>query len=403
MDPTLPLLMELGDACGLQPTYTDYWGHKRTLAEPALRHFLSAMGCDGRDEAALRAALAQHRQTREAQSLSPVCVRRRRGTPVLELGEKARAATTWQLQLEHGGYQAGPVQDGAIHWPEWPPEGYHRLSVHDAAGAIVLETELVLCPQRAFVPESLDHGERWWGPVVQLYALRSERNWGMGDFGDLRQLIDLAAEQGAGFVGLSPLHALFPHDPKRASPYSPSHRATLNTLYIDVEAVPDFEACEQARLQVRSAAFQRKLHALRQAAHIDHAGVAAAKQGVLRLLYAHFRRHHLERDTPRSRAFKAFVERGGRPLWLQARFDTLQAMAHGRDPHAWGWMQWPPEWQDADGPTARALTDEHRVEVEWHLYLQWLADTQLAQAARHARQRGMPLGLYLDVDRKSVV
>ena len=82
MDPTLPLLMELGDACGLQPTYTDYWGHKRTLAEPALRHFLSAMGCDGGDEAALRAALAQHRQSREAQSLSPVCVRRRRGTPV---------------------------------------------------------------------------------------------------------------------------------------------------------------------------------------------------------------------------------------------------------------------------------------------------------------------------------
>lgn len=397
MDPTLPLLMELGDACGLQPTYTDYWGHKRTLGEPALRHFLGAMGCDGVDEAALRATLAQHRQTREAQSLSPVCVRRRRGTPVLELGEQGRAATTWQLQLEHGGYQAGPIQDGTIHWPEWPPEGYHHLSVHDAAGAIVLETELVLCPPRAFVPEALDQGERWWGPVVQLYALRSERNWGMGDFGDLRQLIDLAAEQGAGFVGLSPLHALFPHDPKRASPYSPSHRATLNTLYIDVEAVPDFEACEQARLQVRSAAFQRKLHALRQAPHIDHAGVAAAKQGVLRLLYAHFRRHHLERDTPRSRAFKAFVERGGRPLWLQARFDTLQAMAHGRDPHAWGWMQWPPEWQDADGPTARALTDEHRVEVEWHLYLQWLADTQLAQAARHARQRGMPLGLYLDV------
>ena len=74
MDPTLPLLMELGDACGLQPTYTDYWGHKRTLAEPALRHFLSAMGCDGGDEAALRAALAQRggqhpREVAQAQRL----------------------------------------------------------------------------------------------------------------------------------------------------------------------------------------------------------------------------------------------------------------------------------------------------------------------------------------------
>ena len=71
----------------------------------------------------------------------------------------------------------------------------------------------MLCPERTFVPPSLAEGERWWGPTVQLYALRSERNWGMGDFGDLRQLIDLAAEQGAAFVGLSPLHGLFPHDP----------------------------------------------------------------------------------------------------------------------------------------------------------------------------------------------
>ncbi len=391
------LLVDLGKASGLQLSYTDYWGQTRSLQEPALRHFLRAIGHEPDSEEALREALAHHHGASGLDELRPVCVRRRTGAPVLDLSRCGAAASTWQLQLEQGGYQAGPVHNGCIHWPEWPPEGYHQLTVHASDGAPLLETQLVLCPERTFVPPSLAEGERWWGPTVQLYALRSERNWGMGDFGDLRQLIDLAAEQGAAFVGLSPLHGLFPHDPMRASPYSPSHRATLNTLYIDVEHVPEYAACASATQLVRSAAFQRQLHTLRESAHIDHAGVAHAKHRVLRLLYAHFRSHHLEAGTSRGRAFEAFLARGGRPLWLQARFDTLQALAHGRDPHAWGWLQWPPEWQDADGPAARAETDAHRVEVEWHLYLQWLAETQLAEAARHARQRGMPLGLYLDV------
>lgn len=391
------LLLDLGSAFGLQRSYTDYWGKTRSLQEPALRHFLRAIGHDDQREDALRDALAQHHGASGLDDLKPACVRRRIGPPALDLSRCGPAASTWQLQLEQGGFQAGPVHEGCIHWSAWPPEGYHQLTVHAADGAPILQTQLILCPERTFVPPALDQGERWWGPTVQLYALRSERNWGMGDFGDLKQLIDLAAEQGAAFVGLSPLHGLFPHDPLRASPYSPSHRATLNTLYIDVEHVPEYAACAAATQLVRSAAFQRQLHMLRELPHIDYAGVASAKQRVLRMLYGHFRHHHLEAGTPRGKAFESFLARGGRPLWLQARFDTLQALAHGRDPHAWGWLQWPPEWQDADGPAARAETDAHRIEVEWHLYLQWLADTQLAEAARHARQRGMPLGLYLDV------
>src|SRR5262249_50806854 len=74
---------------------------------------------------------------------------------------------------------------------------------------------------------------RWWLLAVQLYGVRSRRNWGHGDFSDLLALIELAAEVGAGGVGLNPLHALLDSEPDQPSPYSPDSRLFLNPLYID--------------------------------------------------------------------------------------------------------------------------------------------------------------------------
>jgi hypothetical protein len=63
-----------------------------------------------------------------------------------------------------------------------------------------------------------------------LPALRPEvgRNWGIGDFEDLARLAEIVAAQGGDFLGVNPLHALYPADPERCSPYSPSSRRFLN-------------------------------------------------------------------------------------------------------------------------------------------------------------------------------
>src|SRR5207302_177152 len=114
-----------------------------------------------------------------------------------------------------------------------------------------------------------------FGPAVQLYALRSRRNWGIGDFTDLATLIELAAGQGADLVGVNPLHALFAADPEAASPYSPSNRRMLNVLYIDVEAVDEFAGCDAATARVAAPAFQRELARLRTAPLVAYRGVAA--------------------------------------------------------------------------------------------------------------------------------
>src|SRR3990167_4778341 len=123
------------------------------------------------------------------------------------------------------------------------PLGYHSLRIHGESG----ECLIIAAPVRCYRPPGLAGEGRVWGPSMQLYGVRSERNWGIGDFGDLARLVEQWADRGAGIIGVNPLHALFSHNPAPASPYSPSSRLRLNVLYLDVEAIEDFRICEQAQ------------------------------------------------------------------------------------------------------------------------------------------------------------
>ena len=115
------------------------------------------------------------------------------------------------------------------------PEGSYRLHLTDAS-SFTEEAPLIVAPPRAFGGDF----DRCWLLAVQLYGVRSARNWGIGDFTDLEGLIELAGDLGADGIGLNPLHALFDDRPADCSPYSPNSRLFLNALYIDVEKLPEF-------------------------------------------------------------------------------------------------------------------------------------------------------------------
>ncbi|WP_076998364.1 malto-oligosyltrehalose synthase [Variovorax sp. KK3] len=323
----------------------------------------------------------------------------------------------WQLIDEAGTvHQQGELDAYALHetgsadiagerWSDRPlrlgialPMGYHRLRIDGLAG----ETLVVSAPERCWSPAALDHGGRVWGTAVQLYALRSSRNWGIGDFGDLVTLVSQMAQHGAEVIGLNPLHALFPHNPAHASPYSPSSRRWLNVLYIDVEAVADFAGCEPAQRLVGSPDFQGRLAALREAELVDYAGVSQAKFEALELLFAHFRAQHLDADGTAARddagrAFLRFVAEGGAALRGHALFEALQAHFHAADGQVWGWPMWPEAYRDPASAEVAEFARTHAARVQYHQYLQWLAHTQLARAAAQCKALGLGIGLYLDL------
>jgi 4-alpha-glucanotransferase len=184
--------------------------------------------------------------------------------------------------------------------------------------------------KRCFLPEWLQNG-RAWGITVQLYELRSQRNWGIGDFVDLAAFCVIAARAEADFVGTNPLHALFLAEPKRCSPFSPSSRLFLNPLYIAVDKAPGYsDAVAEPHL----------IRQLVDAPLVDYEGVAAVKLRVLRRIWEARKKGQRGKSGKATDGFEAFCKKGGEALRLHALFDALSfhMVEVGRGA---GWTAWP--------------------------------------------------------------
>ena len=219
---------------------------------------------------------------------APVVIRS--GRPArTELRQAAMFPLSWKIFADLKVIAQGETSDSVIVWPLDLPEGTYRLHLTDASG-LTDEAPLIVAPPKAFSGDF----DRCWLMAVQLYGVRSGRNWGMGDFGDLEELIELASQLGADGVGLNPLHALFDDRPGDCSPYSPNSRLFLNALYIDVEKVPGFQ-----RGQENSAGLAK----LRQGDIVDYVAVAGLKWRALRAAYEKF---DADPENPHKQDFEKF-------------------------------------------------------------------------------------------------
>ncbi len=224
-----------------------------------------------------------------------------------------------------------------------------------------------------------------WGVTCQLYALRSARSLGIGDFEDLGHLAEIAAAEGASFVGVNPLHALFLSDAGRYSPYSPSTRRFLNPFYLAVDALPGgAEAIAAARKQTPDA------FAALGGDLVDYPAMGALKHRLLRAAYE-TAKSGLDADED----FRAFQEKGGDALRDFALFEAISASMRKEGGSA-GWHQWPDAFHKRSGEAVRAFGADHADDVRFHEWLQFESDRQLGEAQRRAKAAGMAIGLYLD-------
>jgi (1->4)-alpha-D-glucan 1-alpha-D-glucosylmutase len=411
-------LAELAARHGIALEYHDIWGNLHRAPDASLVALLGAMGVPAASPGEIRAAIAAHEEARWGAVLAPATVVREGGEAWkvrLHLPAPLDSASLeWRLTEENGTAHGGAFDPARLPDLERSTvagtpyvarsltlhlalaRGYHRLEILNR-GQVVGESWLVVTPAACYRPPALEGEGRVWGVAAQLYGVRSERNWGVGDFTDLRTLVEQCGARGAGVVGVNPLHALFPHNPAHASPYGPSSRLFTNVLYLDAEAVEDFRECEEARRLARSAEFQSRLHALRETELVDYASCAEAKFQVLEMLYAHFRARHLGVGDARANAFRAFQAAGGEALRRHAVFEALQERFHREDPALRGWPVWPEPFRNPASPEVARFAAEHTDRIEFYEYLQWQADLQLGLAGRRSYELGLAVGLYADL------
>ncbi|MDP5459061.1 4-alpha-glucanotransferase [Alishewanella sp. SMS8] len=409
-------LQQLADLAGLQQSYVHANGHPVTIAPEVQQAILNAMGFNLSNEQVIAEQVQQAIASRWQEPIAPVTVVTQ-GQPLqvrLQLdAQYASSLWQWQLNLEEGEVRQGEISlqpkdiiEQAVlaeqkmlafmlQLPDDLPLGYHQLQLSD--GHQHWQQQVIVSPSRCFQLHDSAILHKTMGPAIQLYAIRSARNWGIGDFLDLKNMVAPLAALGNDFIGLNPLHALYPMLPQDCSPYSPNSRLWLNTQYVALEHSAEFQHCSAAQQLVASAEFQQQLAACRAASDVDYAQVAALKAPVAKLLYQTFKTQELAKQSARAQAFQQFVQQGGASLKQTALFKVLQGTLFWQDHAMAAWQNFPPEYQNPQSDAVQQFAQEHAEQIHQQLYLQWLAQQQLAEVKAECQKQGMAIGLYCDV------
>ena len=390
-------LGELARRYGVATEYEDWSGKHVDVPESTLVAVLAALGVQAATENERAAAIAAHDREHWLRALPPTIVTRAdnessfwvhvtHGEPAglwIRLEDGSVRTGLRQLENHTPPYDLGDrlVGEATFELPADLPLGYHRLYLQ--AGSSEFSTSLIVVPAKLEMPPRLG-AKRIWGLATQLYSVASKKSWGVGDLTDLTDLaVWSAAKHGAGYILVNPMHAAAPVAPMEPSPYLPTSRRYVNPLYLRPEAILEFaEVRRRSRIRRRRVELQ---DAIRRSELIDRDLAWAAKREVLESVY------RVKRSAGRQLAYEAYRAREGRSLDDFAIWCAL-AERHGPD-----WHRWPKKYTRPSNPAVAAYAAKHADTVDFHRWLQWQLDDQLATAQSTAMRAGMELGIMHDL------
>lgn len=372
----------LANRAGLAVDWIDANGRGQKVEARVLRAVLAGLGHPADNDLQIADSLKQLQQSQHSRHLPPLLtVDVGQG---LDLARYFAPHSPCVLLLEDGAELALQLDAQSV-LPGQIPVGYHKVAIHHE------HFTLAVAPEHCYsVADAVDQPTpRAWGLSVQLYSLRRAGDGGFGDTQALEDLARTAAERGADALAISPLHAMFSCDPQRYSPYSPSSRLFLNSLY----AAPGAILGERAwRSAIEACGLGEHLQELEQHPLIDWTQVALAKQQVLRALYEGF----CHGDHPLHQDFASYRQSAGQALENHCRFEAILAQRTTRGEDL-DWRHWPEPWRNPQSPALARFAEEQAHEIGFHAFCQWLIARCLERAQSAAHSGGMGIGLIADL------
>jgi 4-alpha-glucanotransferase len=399
--PSVETIDKLATAAGIAGEWFDVAGKRTIVAAETKIALLAALGLDVRSEAQARDSLTRLVDDAERRRL-PFSLVLRLGEPLVAPLRDMASATDARIVREDGAVAEWPVEpaDGVrreladgrsvverkIALPELPI-GRYRLIVDG------VECALTIAPPEAFSPKGALR--KRFGVAAQLYAMRRAdedgRDQGIGDFSALARAGEAAGAAGAAYLGLSPLHMLFPRDRERASPYYPSDRRFVDPIFID--ALDDAGLPRDEALNTALTALTPAFAAASTTRYVEYVDVWRAKRAALEARSAAFARLRAACPSdPLIADYHAFARSGGEVL---RRFAAFQAAADGEAGE--DWRRWPQDLRDGEPKAIDKAIEVNRQGFEFALFCQWVVDRQLERASKRARERGLEIGFYRDL------
>ncbi len=424
----------LAASYGIEPEYTDNWGRIRRIPVETKYNILKAMGVKVDTEALSNGSRHARGEGEWSRMTEPTIVASLSSLPkklMFQMPQVAQSASAGSADEDlevslkvtdesgmarHFAFTheelsfCGSRRIGnkvykrwGLPFPELRTLGYYRFHLSALMGRqLRSQTVFVaICPEKACIPPALQGDRRAAGISISLYGVRSGRNWGVGDFGDLKEILNWVAEDLHGsIVGLNPLHAVLNRRPFNTSPYLPMSRYYRNFIYLDIPAMEDYRDSTEARALVNASETQHLLSELRASETVEYEQVAALKLKVLRQVFETFLKNHWNTTSSRidrKKELEKYIDREGLLLDNFATFCALDSVMRSRDPGAWTWSRWPREYQRPDTDAVQRFRQEQWQDVLFYKYIQWQLEKQLGQIQNYAESRGMCIGLYHDL------
>ena len=396
-----PSVQKLADTIGILTSYVGEHNREYTIDEPVIRLLAEKLGYKAGSDEEIARSIEKHQKKRWQKTLESIYVVEQKDIWFDIILPETQDTSSLEFKLSYQNNQSSFVPDYGVF-----DEGSRYTIGHTTYKKIVIKINgrlevgyynielvaagkkyqsiLAVAPEKCYVNEALER-ERLWGFAVQLYSLTSNRNWGIGDFTDLHNLVDICHRSGADIIGLNPLSVLSHDYPEEASPYGSISRLFLNPIYIDVEKVDGYEAKD-------AAPYQEEIERLRNSELIEYTPVYELKIRMLNKLYHKMLQN---KHSEYYQAYQNYCRDKGADLEKLALF---QALSEERAHSVWGgWKAWEEDYRNSNSKAVAEYAKTNQERVGFFKYLQFEAERQFDAVKKHIDEVGLKIGLYRDL------